>query len=54
MISNLATGFALKYYEDSILSCILSVTVINDWFILKELKKIIVKFLIYIYTGGQK
>jgi hypothetical protein len=28
----LATGFGLKYYEDSILSWLLGVTVVNGWF----------------------
>ncbi len=32
IIFNLATGFGLKYYEDSILSWLLGVTVVNGWF----------------------
>ncbi len=32
MIFNLATGFALKYHEDLILSGIFGVTVVNGWF----------------------
>jgi hypothetical protein len=31
MIFNLARGFALKYYEDSVLSWLLGVTVVNGW-----------------------
>jgi hypothetical protein len=31
MVFNLATGFALKYYGDSILSWILGVTAVNRW-----------------------
>jgi hypothetical protein len=31
MVLNLATCFALKYYEDSIVSWILGVTVVNSW-----------------------
>jgi hypothetical protein len=32
MIFNLAANFALKYYEDSVLSGLLGVTVVNGWF----------------------